>query len=138
MAETIYIHTMFVVPVWRRFYPSSYPIVGAEFGRPAKSFFFFQILDTGCHWEFAHCHMAASHSATSSTTLSTYHVSATSSYRRYFIANSPYHVTIQTVWTSTWKNPIGPWIDPKVPKMGDTWEPPVLPRHHVDIKLTST
>jgi hypothetical protein len=53
-------------------------------------------------------------------------------------AMSSCHVSVQTVWTATWHDPIGPRIDPKMPKLGDTWQPLVLPHHHVDIMMTST
>jgi hypothetical protein len=35
-----------------------------------------------------------------------------------------------------WHNPIGPWIGPKVPKLGDMWQPLVLPHHHADYNMT--
>jgi hypothetical protein len=34
-----------------------------------------------------------------------------------------------------WYDPIGPWIYPKMPKLGDTWEPMVLPRHRDDVNM---
>jgi hypothetical protein len=39
-----------------------------------------------------------------------------------------YHVD---VWTATWHFPIGPWIDRKSPKLSDTWQPLMIPHHHV-------
>jgi hypothetical protein len=98
----------------------------------------------GCHWAFSQCHVAASYSTTSSTAPSSCHVSATSSYGCHITSNSPRHVTmpsrchvtVQTVHTTTWKNPTGPWIGPEVPNTGDTWQPLVLPRHHVDVIMT--
>jgi hypothetical protein len=37
----------------------------------------------------------------------------------------------------TWHDPIGPRIDLKMPKLGDTWQPLVLPRHHDDVMQRS-
>jgi hypothetical protein len=43
------------------------------------------------------------------------------------------HVVVRT---ATWHLFIGPRIFPKSPKMSDTWQPLVLPHHHVDISMT--
>jgi hypothetical protein len=40
------------------------------------------------------------------------------------------------VRTATWQLFIGPQVVPKSPKMSDTWQPLVLPHHHVDINMT--
>jgi hypothetical protein len=44
-----------------------------------------------------------------------------------------YRVAVQTV---TWHIFTGPRNDLKVPKMGDTWQPLVLPCHHDDVNMT--
>jgi hypothetical protein len=116
-----------------------------RFGGPTI-FFFFEIRFSGPHWAFSHCHVAAHDWATWQPTIGPcqppVQSPATSCHLSCHIilphhpATSPYicHVVVRT---ATWHFFIGPRIDPKNPKMSDTWQPLVLPHHHV-VMLMST
>jgi hypothetical protein len=111
-------------------------------------FVFFQKLDTGCHWYFCPCHVAIPNWAMWKPLIHPCHPlpcePVVSEPRHYMDAmslpthhsTSLCHVTVRTVWTTTWKNPIGPRIGLEVPNLGDTWQPLVLPRHHDDVSMT--
>jgi hypothetical protein len=57
-------------------------------------------------------------------------------YRCHVIVQTSMSACHSTVQTSMWHDPIGPWISPKMPKLGDMWQPLVLPHHHSDISMT--
>jgi hypothetical protein len=54
--------------------------------------------------------------------------------------NMPHHCIVfhVDVCIATWHIFTGPRNDLKMPKMGDTWQPLVLPRHHDDFMITSS
>jgi hypothetical protein len=149
----IYIYITKVCPlVWRWFYPRFYPLLWPDLAwsrqiwRTRQILFFFLNFwirvvighfptatwqpMTGPHGPpirprhplHRQPAMSVPHHRTDATSLPTHHATT-----------SPCHVTVQTVQTATWKNPTGPRIGPEVPNMGDTWQPLVLPHHHVDV-----
>jgi len=52
-------------------------------------------------------------------------------------STSSCHISVRTIQTATWHDPIGPWIGLKMPKLGDMWKPLVLPHHHDDVIHTN-
>jgi hypothetical protein len=105
-------------------------------------FLFFENFVTGPHWAFAHCHVASNHwpmSFTCAVTLP-HRLSAMSAYHVWYrchmsaTSRTTCHVVVQT---TMWHFLISPHADRKMSKMGDTWQPLVLPHHHADVNMTS-
>jgi hypothetical protein len=101
--------------------------------RAPNPFFFFEILVFGPHWAFSHCHVAAHDWATWQPTIGPRQPLAQSPPHHtpcHIMATCICHVTIRS---ATWLYglPRGTFslvhmIDPKMPKMSDTWQPLVL------------
>jgi hypothetical protein len=75
---------------------------------------FFQISNTGCHWEFS--------PTTWQSPIWPHHPLLCqpdmSVPRHPMNAMSSCHINVWTVWTATWRNPTGPRIDPEVKMVG--------------------
>jgi hypothetical protein len=106
--------------------------VVCQIWRTRQSLIFFQKSNMGCPCAFVAYHVATPDWATWKPLIRPYHP-------------LPCHIHIITHVTvphhhtdATWHNPIGPQIGLKMPKLGDTWQPMVLPHHHADIMMTST
>jgi hypothetical protein len=113
--------------IWRRFY-QLWQIGGWR--QPTPPFFFLHFSVVGHPCVFAHCHVVSHDWATWQPFIGPHHP----------LAQSPCHVLYGLprgcMDCHVALSSLVHGLTRKCPKMSDTWQPLVLPRHHADVSMT--